>query len=85
MLKQIYCQLKNEQHKHVENALLKEAHWFLKFPASLNEPLKFPVLAGLSVNGEEKNCEKLASCAQAQIQLIISNKSMVKRFNILII
>jgi hypothetical protein len=47
----------------VTKALLIVGHWLRKLPATLYVPSNFPVKAGLSVNGEAKNWEKLGSCA----------------------
>jgi hypothetical protein len=47
----------------VAYALLNSGICVLLFKAALSDPLKFPVLAGLMVSGDAKNCEKCGSCA----------------------
>jgi hypothetical protein len=49
--------------------------------ASRHNPLNLPVKAGLSVRGEEKNCEKCGSCALA---ITAVKRAAAKRIDFLI-
>jgi hypothetical protein len=46
---------------------------------NLRVPSKFPIFAGLSVRGEEKNCEKLGSCPLHKLVQVEKKRKVSKR------